>query len=372
MPEGLLGVCERMVVARERIIWSNDGTNQDRVMKPRISIILFIICACLAALLLVQWRTLHVRRQLNQELQLQVEKMQGEIQAAQTRVAQAESARATLQTQVEAMALNMASAQRDLTKPQENSIENPTTSSNAQRQPSGGANPMRMMAEMMRNPETREAFKAQQQFALNMMYDPLFKKLGLTEEEEKAFKELLLQQHMSNMEMGMEMIDQGSTGREEMVEQMAEEKKRYAEEMKAIIGEERYQEVEDYTITMGDRMMLNQQMQLPPEKLEQLMGIIAEERRALQMTQMPGMDPSQNPALIMEEGFVEQQLANQDTVNAHVYERARAILTPEQLKKLEQFQQNQQILTKSSVEMARKFMQPDAGLAPASPLPAEQ
>ena len=344
--------------------------DQDRVMKPRLSLILFIICACLMALLLVQWRSLREHKQLNQKLQLQVEKMQGEIQASQTRVAQAESARAALQTQVEAMALNMASPQRDITKPAESSTGRAAATSSAgqeQRAPSAGANPMRMMAEMMKNPETREAFKQQQQFALNMMYDPLFKKLGLTEEEEKAFKEVLVEQHMSNMEMGVELMDQGSTNREELMEKMAAEKKRREEEMKAIIGEERYAEVEDYTITMGDRMMLNQQMQLPPEQMEQLMGIIAEERRALQMTQMPGMDPSLDPALIMEEGFVEQQMANQETVNAHVYERARAILTPEQLKNLEEFQRNQQTLTKSSLEMARKFMQPDEGLAPALP-----
>ena len=338
-------------------------------MKPRISIVLFLVCVCLSALLLVQWKQLGDEKQLRQKLQLQVETMQGEIQAAEGRAEVAEGRAGALEARAEALNLAQGRGETGLTQGEAPGRE--TAAPSAQGQPGAqrGANPMAMMSEMMKNPETREAFKQQQQFAMNLMYNPLLEKLELKPEEKEAFKELLLEQHMYNIEQGAELMDQGSTNRTALAEQMAAAKVQWDEEAKALLGEEQFQEFQDYQLTMGERMMLNQQMQLPPEQMEELLGIMAEEKRALQMTQMPGMDPSQNPELIMEEGFMEQHLANQETINAHVYERARAMLTPEQLAKLDEFLKNQVTLQKGALQMARKMMQPDAGLAPASPVP---
>ena len=347
-------------------------------MKPRVSIVLTIVCVAFAALLVVQWRQLNDERALRQKLQLQVENMQGEIQSSQARLAQAETARASLQAQFDTMALDLASGRSTTpaassTSSQDTPQANPSAKTPAPTQGNTGpANPMAMMSEMLKDPEMRKAFEQQQQFALDMMYEPLFEKLELTPEEKDAFKKVLLEQHMSNMEQATSLMDQGNTNRMAIAEEMAAEKARRDEEMKAIIGEDRYQQVEDYTLTMGERMMLNQQMKLPPEQMDQLMAIIAEEKRAVQMAQLPGMDPAQNPQLFLEEGFMEQQMAQQETVNAHVYERARALLSPEQLKKFDEFQRSQKAMQEAAMKMAQKMMKPDAGLAPAPPVPTQQ
>lgn len=340
-------------------------------MKPRISIVLFIVCLSLGALLLVQWRQLNEQKELIQTLQVQVEEMQGEINAAKSRAEDLAEDRQRLRGEI----LNLSSARgfaavsagAAATPPQAVDPGGQAQAAPASADGKGRQNPLTAIGDMMKDPEMRKVMAQQQQMALNMMYAPMYKKLGLTEEETEELKKLLLEQQMSHIEQSTALMDQGITNKTAIAEKLATEKAARDEQIKALLGEDRFTEYEDYTQTMGERMMLNQQMNLPEEKMEQLLSIMAEEKRAIQAFPQAPPDPAQNLDRMMQEGFLEQHLTAQEGVNAHVYERARAILTPEQLETFEAFQKNQLNMQRMGIEMARRMMKPGENPGPTAP-----
>ena len=147
-------------------------------MKARLSIILFIVSASLAALLLVQWRQLSSQKNLTEKLQFQVEEMQGEIQSARREKEAIEQENATLQQQLRNAQLQAASPRQDLSNPAAATppAVNPASASSPDSSRKSAAHPLAMVAEMMKDPDTRKGLEQQQMMGINMIYGPLLKK----------------------------------------------------------------------------------------------------------------------------------------------------------------------------------------------------
>jgi hypothetical protein len=65
---------------------------------------------------------------------------------------------------------------------------------------------------------------------------------------------------------------------------------------------------------------------------------------------------------------VEKLMQTQETVNQHVYERAKEVLSENQLSSFGKFQTNQLQMMRMGMSMAKKFMSPEQP-APESPAP---
>jgi len=239
------------------------------------------------------------------------------------------------------------------------------------------------LSKMMEDPETRKLVREQQRMMLDQLYRPLFKQLGLTSDEATQFKDLLADNMMKGTEKAASLLSGGTvTNRAEMAAAMTAEQKGFEEQLRSFLGETRYEQYQDYQQTVGERTQLNQFRQqfsggdasITDAQSEQLLALMREEKKSLaaagQLLPSAGNDPANMEAMLSGEG-TEKLLLAQEAVNQRVYERAREVLTEDQLGAFGKFQTNQLQMMRLSMNMAKKFMSPEQSVpeSPALPRP---
>jgi hypothetical protein len=116
-------------------------------------------------------------------------------------------------------------------------------------------------------------------------------------------------------------------------------------------------------------MMLNQfklqagtDYNLSDPQSEALLKFMAEERKSVAATTgLPLTEGDKDPAklqALMSGEKVDELIRAQETVSQRVYERARTILSPEQLQTLGRFQTNQVQMTRMGLSMMRTMFSP--------------
>ena len=232
-------------------------------------------------------------------------------------------------------------------------------------------------AKIMEDPDTKKMIREQQRVMLDQLYDPLIKKMDLTPAEAAQFKDLLADNMMKSAEKATSLLGGGSTNRTEMLATLTAEQKDFEEQLRGVLGETRYAQYQDYQQTVGERTQLSQFRQqtagenaLTDRQTDQLLAFMKEEKQAVAAaTGQPAPGAGQNvenlQAVFSGEG-TEKLLQSQETVNQRVYERAREVLSAEQLGAFGKFQTNQLQMMRMGMSMARKFMAPDKteGAAP--------
>jgi hypothetical protein len=235
-----------------------------------------------------------------------------------------------------------------------------------------------LVSKMMRDPETRQFIQDQQRQMMDQLYAPLIKQLGLSSEESNRFKELLADQALKAADRASALFGNGGSNRTDVLATAAADTKAQEEQVKSLLGEARYAQYKEYQQTAGDRMQLNLFKQqsggeaaLTEQQTEQLLGLIKDERQTLASAGQPvpgtvgaGQDPSNLKSMISADQ-TEQMLANQEGINLRVFERAKAVLSPEQLQSFGKFQTNQLQMMRMGMTMARKLLGPDGSAAPA-------
>jgi hypothetical protein len=227
------------------------------------------------------------------------------------------------------------------------------------------------LAKLMEDPDTKKMIHEQQRMMLDQLYDPLIKKLDLTPAEAAQFKDLLADNMMKSAEKATSLLGgDGDTNRAAVVETMTAEHKDFEEQIRGFLGETRYAQYQDYQQTVGERTQLSQFRQqttgenaLTDRQTEQLLAFMKEEKQAVAAAsgQPPpgaGQDAA-NLQAMLSGGGVEKLLQSQETVNQRVYDRAREVLSPDQLGAFGKFQTNQLQMMRMGMSMARKFMTPD-------------
>jgi hypothetical protein len=225
------------------------------------------------------------------------------------------------------------------------------------------------LAKMLENPEMKKMMRQQQGAMMDMMYGSLFKELGLTPEETDRFKELLLDHQMKAVEAGGAFMKlQGTDDKTAAMSQLAEQQKQFDEQVKAFLGDERYAQYKDYQGTLGERMTLNQfsqqmaggQNPLNADQTSQLLEIMKQEKKSVTpVFGETGADGSATPGnwqAMMSEDKMNEFFRQQEEINQRVLDRARAVLTPEQLNALSGFQTNQLQMQRFGMSMAAKMM----------------
>lgn len=347
-------------------------------MKSKAAILWFLVSVVLAGALFVQWKSARQEKAKLQEIQMQVEKSSVKEREIEARVKE-------LEKEVRTMTGELRTAEYELNKARAPQVAfsptpgTPRAPAQGRGEPSAGGGMGRMLAEMMKNPETRKAMEQQQKMGLEMVYGMLFKELNLPPEQEKKLREMLLAQQMDNMSQAGVMFDgKEGTDRAQAVQELAEKNKKNQEQIKELLGEEKYEQMQDYNQTVQERMVLDQfgkQVELSPEQNQQLLTIIKEEKKNMQINRgTPTPNGTQDWQQMLQSGdMADQMFAQQEEVNIRVLERAGQILTPEQSAKLGPLLQNQVEMQKAGMKMAREmFKGGNEGQVPPGPAPVQE
>jgi hypothetical protein len=228
-----------------------------------------------------------------------------------------------------------------------------------------------MLSKMMQDPDTRKFIRDQQRLTMDQLYAPLVKSMRLTPDEAAEFKDLLADNMMNAAEKASSMFGGSpSTNRSEMLSNLSAEQKTFDDQVKAFLGDDRYAQYKDYQETLGERAMLNQFKQqagsdynLTDPQAEALLTFMKEEKKNVAATTgLPLGDANKDPAklqALLADGKVDELLQGQDTLSQRVYDRARTILSPDQLNTFGKFQTNQMQMMRLGMSMARKMFAPD-------------
>jgi hypothetical protein len=226
-----------------------------------------------------------------------------------------------------------------------------------------------LLSKIMDDPQTRGFIREQQKMMMEQLYAPFTKRIGLTPEETARFNELMVDTAMKGAEKATSVFGD-SSGRAEALKAIAAETSASEERLKELLGEDRFQQYKEYQKTAGDRMQLNMfkqqfgadNLSLSDDQTEQLLGFMKEEKQGLANFGHPvagmGQD-AENLDAVLSEDKSEMMLQSQEYVNERVLERAKTILSPEQLNAFAKYQTNQLQTMRMGIGMARKFFEPN-------------
>lgn len=231
------------------------------------------------------------------------------------------------------------------------------------------------LSKMMADPEMKKLIRDQQAQVLSQLYGPLIKQMGLTPEEAAKFKELLADNQMIGVENASSLFAGGLTNRDGTLSVVTAQQKAQEEQVKELLGDTRYAQYKDYQQTVGERMELDQFRQqtagganaLTDQQADQILAFMKEEKQNVAaLTGQPpagtGQDQANWQAMLSGEQM-DKLLQGQEDANQKVYERAKAVLSPEQLDAFGAFQTNQMSMMRMGMTMTRKFFAPESGQA---------
>lgn len=225
---------------------------------------------------------------------------------------------------------------------------------------------MKGIAKMFTDPKMKEAMRGQQAAGVAMMYGDLAKQLGLTSDEARQVLTLLTDRQMEQMTKSMAAMKDGSLDAAALAEsgkQGEAAKAAYDEGLKEVLGKDRFAKFQEYEKSMGERMALSQirnqlsagGVPLDDTQAASLLSIMKEER-ARTPNPMPGNNDVAAQAKLLENGeMMEGVLKSQEDYNRRVLDRARSLLSPDQLQAFEASQKQQADMQKMGIQMSREM-----------------
>jgi len=212
------------------------------------------------------------------------------------------------------------------------------------------------------------------------MYSGLFKELNLSSEEKEKVTGILVDAQMKNVENAQGIFGEKKDGASEDTAKLyVEAKKQTDAQLTALLGEERFAQYEDYQKNIGERMQIDQlktkmaaeNLPLQDEQMARLLQVMKEEKAAV-----PPVIPTDNTQVPNKELFTAENLDKQmqwmAEYNRRVLDRAGQILSPEQLKQYQEFQEQQATMQKFGWNMARQMLGGEKSSNPPEPVPPSE
>jgi hypothetical protein len=345
-------------------------------MRSKATILWFLVSVALAAALLLQWKSKKQQELKLEQLQIQVEKGTTKEKESSARVQELEKEVRTLNAGLQASEYELNRARASQVASQASMAPGASAAPPGSRQPQteSGGGMGKVLANMMKDPEMRKAMEQQQKMGMDMIYSSLFKELQLSPDQEKKFREMLLQQQMDNVAQAGAMFGGEGADRTKVAKEIAEKNQKNQEQIKELLGDEKYAQFQDYNLTLPERMMLDQlgkQTDISPEQNQQLLAIFKEEKKNVQINRgTPAADPTKDWQQLLQTGeAAEQMFAQQEEANNRVLERAGQVLTPEQLEKFGPLLKSQIDMQKAGMRMAREMFKSgnESQVAPPAP-----
>jgi hypothetical protein len=200
---------------------------------------------------------------------------------------------------------------------------------------------------------------------MDQLYTPLIKRMGLTPEEADQFKDMLTDNMMNAAGKTFSVLGgAASTNGVPAVNSLVADQKSFDEQVKAFLGDARYAQYQQYQETSAQRMQLNayklqagSDYTLTEPQTEALLTVMKEEQKnAAAASGLPVGDMDKDPSklqALFSEGKMDQLMQVQETVTQQVYDRARRILSPDQLESFGKFQTNQLQMMRASMGMMK-------------------
>jgi hypothetical protein len=237
----------------------------------------------------------------------------------------------------------------------------------------------KMLSKMMQDPDTRKIIREQQRMMMDQMYAPLIKKLGLTPDEAAQFKDLLADNAMKAADSASSLFGgPGSSNQTQAFSALTDSQKSFDEQVKAFLGDDGYAQYKDYQQTVSERTLLNQFKQqlgsdynLSDQQTEALLTFMQEEQKNVATTTgLPLGQADKDPAKLQSlfsDGKMDELLQAQEAVGQRVYDRARTILSPDQLDTFGRYQTNRMQMMRMGMSMVSKMFAPDNPATDAAP-----
>ncbi|MGV3773087.1 MAG: hypothetical protein ACO1QB_09320 [Verrucomicrobiales bacterium] len=327
----------------------------------KMSFAWFMVSMALAALLIVKWNTEKQQQAKIEKLQLQVEESAKAVRLANTKADEQQQESAKIQSQLRAAEMEAYQAKQQAALSNQaaaTALRNQQTKSpgSVATAPARGSNPM---AQMLKDPEMRKMIQAQQTAMMNMMYSPLFKKLELSTEESDQLKAILSEAQSKATEHAGSLLEENGEEKQAALKEMTGQQQEAQKQIKELLGEDRYTKFQEYSQTLGERMLMSQfqqQHNLQPEKVDQILDMIRQEKQSAQMPDMNSPDGSRAfMEMVNQPDAIQKLIEQQNLVNDRVIQRAATVLSPEELKDFTEFQQNQAKMQRFGLETAAKM-----------------
>jgi hypothetical protein len=344
-------------------------------MKKMLTVFLAVATFALGAVCVFQAHKLAEQKVQTAELRADAEQQSQQLQDLATQQERGEAQRRQLQELTDQLTAEL-KARQSATQGMQPKIEAtptpfpapPTGTPDKSSNGFGG-----MLAKMMQDPEMKKFIRDQQRTMMDQLYSPLIKQMGLNPDEASKFKELLADNIMKGAEQATSLFGEGAgTNQTTALASLADQQKSLDDQLKAFLGDDRYALYKDYQQTANERTQLNlfkAQMgsdnPLTDQQTEQLLALMKEEKQTMaangQMLPGAGQDGSNLKSLqaMLSGDQADKLMQAQETANQHVYDRARAILAPDQLDAFGKFQTNQLQMMRMGMSMARKMFAPD-------------
>jgi len=273
-------------------------------------------------------------------------------------VAQQEERTSTLQTRLQdtqAKAIAKAEEVTQISQALTNQIQTNATAKNP-------------FGEMFKSKEMKDMIKSQQKTMLGGMvdknYGPYFASLNLTPEQSSALKDLILNRGLVDAEAGLSMLsgDNDPDKRKEIMDKTKADREAVNDQIKDFLGDDNYKQFETYEKSIPDRMTLNMYKDqqgtgpgaLNPNQEEHLLQAMSEERQNFKFTTDYNDQSKLNGdfASYFTPERIDQFEKESEELNQHYLDRAKTLLSPEQLDPFGKFLDGQRELQKAGFKMA--------------------
>jgi len=219
---------------------------------------------------------------------------------------------------------------------------------NSKEEEKGSKNFMTGVADMLNNPEMRDAIRTQIKAAqINPIYGSLISKLNLSSDKTEELMDLIADRFLAGTDSIKALNNNNSKDAfKKTMEGIKIKKDEINSQIKELLGEEQYDEYKKYSDTEGERMFtsqFNQQLSfssiptLSQSQNDELVDIIKEETEASKKN--PNyVNIEETSPLQFDDDTISDVIFQQVDINTRVKNRAEKVLSDVQLKKLEDYQ----------------------------------
>ena len=224
------------------------------------------------------------------------------------------------------------------------------------------------MAKMFQTEEGKKMLRSQTGMMIKMQYADLARKLKLSPQESEQIMNLITDRQVAQAGDGFAAFSGGSMDEakmKEIGEKADASRKEYDAKMKAVLGDERFEQMQGYDRTIGERMMLGQiepqfnaaGAPLAAEQKDQLLQIMSEERAKLPPTPFDANSKNPSAALnaMQDEATVDRWLKQEQDYQQRVLQAATKALNPDQINTLQQGFQQMSEMQKFGLKMSREM-----------------
>lgn len=209
----------------------------------------------------------------------------------------------------------------------------------------------RRLNDWTQTPAGREMMRTQRRMGVQRMYADFFREMNFTSEQAEKFVEVMTGLEMEGFGPVRGMV--ASDGSVVPV-QMQEYQERMKRELTELLGADGYRQFENYRNSFAERMELNQiaqqleGMRTPLrdyQRNELLTAMIEERNRVPRPTYSPGTSPEEN---------AEKHLQWKLDYDQRVRDRVASVLDPDQLKRLQEYQEMQANMQRMGMQSLRR------------------